>query len=64
MPWANSDLKSPGHDPVGFGWRPRSQLTVWLVHLFEGVDTSSLKLKLMDQKGLHNGSVILTYAPQ
>ena len=32
--------------------------------LFEGVDTSSLQLKLIDQKGLHNGSVVLTYAPQ
>ena len=32
--------------------------------LFEDVDTSLLKLKLTDQKGLENGSVILTYAPQ
>jgi hypothetical protein len=29
--------------------------------LFEGVNTSNLELKLMDQKRLGNGSVILTY---
>ena len=31
--------------------------------LFEGVDTSSLELKLMDEMTLSNGSVILTYVP-
>ena len=31
--------------------------------LFEGVDTSNLELKLMDERGLRNGSVILTYTP-
>jgi dihydrofolate reductase len=32
--------------------------------LFEDVDTSTLELKLMDEKSLDNGSVILTYAPR
>ena len=32
--------------------------------LFEGVDTSNLELKLMDERGLRNGSVILTYTPR
>ncbi len=31
--------------------------------LFEGVNTSNLELKLMDEKRLDNGSVILTYVP-
>ena len=31
--------------------------------LFENVDTSSLKLKLTDERRLENGSVILTYVP-
>ena len=31
--------------------------------LFEDVYTSDLELKLMDEKRLGNGSVILTYAP-
>ena len=64
MPWTNSDLKSSGHDPVGFGWGLEVNSRSGWFHLFEGVDTSSLKLKLMDQKGLHNGSVILTHAHQ
>ena len=32
--------------------------------LFEGVNTSNLELKLMDEKRLDNGSVILTYVPR
>jgi dihydrofolate reductase len=31
--------------------------------LFEDVDTSSLDLRLTDQRRLENGSVILTYTP-
>jgi hypothetical protein len=30
--------------------------------LFEGVDTSSLDLRLMDERRLGNGSVMLSYA--
>lgn len=32
--------------------------------LFEGVNTSQLELKLLDENRLGNGSVILTYAPR
>jgi dihydrofolate reductase len=32
--------------------------------LFEGVNTSDLELKLLDENRLGNGSVILTYAPR
>jgi hypothetical protein len=31
--------------------------------LFEDVDTSGLNLRLTDEKGRDNGSVILTYMP-
>jgi len=31
--------------------------------LFEDMDTSGLDLRLIDQRRLENGSVILTYAP-
>jgi hypothetical protein len=31
--------------------------------LFEDMDTSVLGLRLTDERGLENGSVILTYAP-
>ena len=43
-------------DPARCRWRRTTAV--------RGVDTSSLQLKLIDQKGLHNGSVVLTYAPQ
>ena len=48
------------------------EFRLWLVpvvagagqRLFEDVDTSGLRLKLIDERRLENGSVILTYEPR
>jgi len=59
-------------DGMLFGARLVDELRVWIIpvvvgsgqRIFEGVETSSLKLILTDVRKLGNGSVILTYIPQ
>ena len=59
-------------DGMLLGARLVDELRVWIIpvvvgsgqRIFEGVETSSLKLTLTEVRGLGNGSVILTYLPQ